>query len=167
MRNALKYLCLPLLLCGFHSVAVADTLDLFSLQVTGLPITGSATLSASPTPSSFVSGTSFTLDDISTTFEGTTFTEDVTFLTSGGAEGGGQVIGGDKLFSGPESMPSFLLVNFMLSGDIDLGFGEVPLQGVLTISQIEGSPVPEPLPLSLVGSGLLGLVELVRQCLRP
>ena len=29
--------------------------------------------------------------------------------------------GGDKLFSGPESAPTFLLGNFMLSGDIDLG----------------------------------------------
>ncbi|HEX9198414.1 MAG TPA: PEP-CTERM sorting domain-containing protein [Acidobacteriaceae bacterium] len=139
------------------TVARADTIDLFTFlspQITG-PLT--ASISASPTPSSTVAGTSFTLSSVSATFEGQTLTGPVTFFTAGGAGGGGTIFSGPLLFSGPVTSPTFLLGTFTLSGLADLGNGGLQtVTGSLTISQLPGAvPEPSPLALTLTGAGIL------------
>jgi hypothetical protein len=143
--------------------AHADTLDLFTFtspQITG-PLT--VTLPASPTPTSFIAGTSFTLT-ATATFEGNTLTGPVAFLNSGGASGGGTTFTGPILFSGPDANPTFLLGSFNLSGIADLGNGGPQMvTGVLNISQVTTPPIPEPASLALTGTGVLGLIGYVRR----
>ena len=138
--------------------AHAATMDLFTFnspEITG-PLT--ATIAASPTPASFVPGVSFDLTGISASFEGNTFTGDVTFFTAGGAGGGGTDFSGPILFSGSESDPTFLLGSFNLSGVADLGNGgPQDVTGTLIISQSSPGPVPEPMPLALTGTGILAM----------
>jgi len=145
------------------AAARAATIDLFTF--TSPQITGSllASIAASPTPASFVSGTSFTLNPITVTFEGNTLSGPVTFFTAGGAGGGGAIFSGPKLFSGPESAPTFNLGTFALSGFTDIGDGPELVTGQLTISAAPTPAVPEPLPLALAGTGILGLVEILRR----
>jgi hypothetical protein len=144
--------------------AHADTFDLFTFtspQITG-PLT--VTLLASPTPTSFVPGTSFTLTGTAT-FEGTTLSGPITFLNAGGASGGGTTFSGPILFSGPDANPTFLLGNFNLSGLADLGNGgPQTVTGVLNISQVSTTPpIPEPASLALTGTGVLGLIGYIRR----
>lgn len=142
--------------------AHAATLDTFTFNSPEITGALTATIAASPTPSSYVPGVSFLLSNVSATFEGNTFTGDVTFFTSGGAGGGGTTFTGPELFSGPTSAPTFLLGMFPLSGFADLGNGSPQdVTGVLTISQ--PSAVPEPLPLFMTGTGLLVLMVLLRK----
>ncbi|HKO19747.1 MAG TPA: PEP-CTERM sorting domain-containing protein, partial [Acidobacteriaceae bacterium] len=96
-------------------------------------------------------------------FEGNTFSGPVTFLNSGGASGGGNTFTGPVLFSGPDANPTFLLGTFTLSGNADIGNGGVqPITGTLVISQASTPPIPEPTPLVLTGTGLLGLLGYLR-----
>jgi hypothetical protein len=137
--------------------ATMDTFTFNSPEISG-PLT--ATIAASPTPTSSVPGVSFDLSNVSASFEGNTFTGDV---TAGGAGGGGTDFSGPLLFSGAVTDPTFLLGNFNLSGMADLGNGGVQsVTGVLTISQSSSAPVPEPLPLALTATGLIGLLGIVR-----
>lgn len=85
---------------------------------------------------------------------------DVTFFVAGGAGGGGALFGGETLFTGPVNAPTFRLGTFSLSGNADLGDGTVPVTGQLTISS---SNVPEPWTLATTGTGILGLVNLLRR----
>jgi hypothetical protein len=143
--------------------ACAATMDLFTF--TSPVITGPliVTLPASPTPDSFVANTSFTITG-SATFEGNTLTGPITFLNSGGASGGGTTFTGPVLFSGPDANPTFLLGTFMLSGNADIGNGGVqPITGTLVISQVGTPPIPEPEPLALTGTGILGLIGYLRR----
>jgi len=138
--------------------AHAATMDLFTFtspQITG-PLT--VTLPASPVPTSFVTGTSFTIS-ATASFEGNTFTGPVTFLNAGGASGGGSTFTGPVLFSGTDASPTFNLGSFNLSGSADLGNigGVQPVTGTLVISQIAGV-TPEPAPFALLATGILGLV---------
>lgn len=141
----------------------AATMDVFTFTspvITG-PVT--ATLPASPTPASFVANTSFTITG-TVTFEGNTFSGPVTFLSSGGASGGGTTFTGPVLFSGPVANPTFLLGTFTLSGNADIGNGGVqPVTGTLVISQATTPPIPEPTPLALTGTGILGLIGYLRR----
>ena len=143
--------------------ARAATMDVFTFTspvITG-PLT--ATLDASPTPTSFVPGVSFTVNG-TVTFEGNTFSGPVTFLNSGGASGGGTTFTGPVLFSGPDANPTFLLGTFNLSGNADIGNGGVqPISGVLVISQASTPPIPEPDSLALTGTGILGLIGYLRR----
>jgi hypothetical protein len=142
--------------------ARAATMDLFTFsspQITGAV---TASIDASPVPSSSISGVSFTLSSVSASFEGTTFTGPVTFLNAGGAAGGGVTFGGPVLFSGSDAAPTFLLGSFTLSGVADLGNGGPEnVTGLLTISQ--PGAVPEPLPLALTGTGIFTLVAILRR----
>ena len=143
--------------------AHAATMDLFTF--TSPVITGpvSATLDASPTPISFTTGMSFTVNG-TVTFEGNTFSGPVTFLNSGGASGGGTTFTGPVLFSGTDANPTFLLGSFNLSGNADIGNGSVqPVSGTLVISQVTTPPIPEPAPLVLTGTGILGLIGYLRR----
>jgi hypothetical protein len=164
VRTSLKCMCaLALFLC-VHAAAYADPLmDLFTFQVSGLPGTGTASILASPTPVSFVPGVSFDLSNVSATYLGSTFTGDVTFFTAGGAAGQGATLGGDTLFTGLVSDPTFRLGTFSLFGDVDLGDGPMPVSGEVTITQPAVGTVPDPSSLALLGTGALGLVEVVRR----
>jgi hypothetical protein len=162
MHRLVKFAAALALGSGLSTISAhAASIDLFTFnspQITG-PIVVS--LAASPAPSSFLSGVSFTLDNISTTFEDTTFTGPVTFFDAGGAGGGGTNFSGPKLFTGPDSAPTFLLGTFTLSGMADLGNGGVePVTGRLTISQPAATPEPSPLTLTATGAlvlwGMLG-----------
>ena len=143
--------------------AHAATMDLFTFTspvITG-PLT--ATLDASPTPTSFTAGVSFTVNG-TVTFEGNTFSGPVTFLNSGGASGGGATFTGPLLFSGTDANPTFLLGSFPLSGSADIGNGGVQqVSGTLVISQVTTPPIPEPTPLVLTGTALLGLIGYLRR----
>ena len=143
--------------------ARAATMDVFTFTspvITG-PLT--ATLDASPTPTSFVPGVSFTVNG-TVTFEGNTLSGPITFLNSGGASGGGTTFTGPVLFSGPDANPTFLLGTFNLSGSADIGNGGVePINGVLVISQATTPPIPEPTTLGLTGTGILGLIGYLRR----
>jgi hypothetical protein len=66
------------------------------------------------------------------------------------------------LFSGPVSAPTFNLGTFALSGFTDIGDGPELVTGQLTISAAAPA-VPEPLPLALTGTGILGLFEILRR----
>lgn len=147
--------------------ACAATMDLFTFtspQITG-PL--SVSLLASPTPTSSIAGTSFTLN-ATANFEGNTFTGPVTFLNAGGASGGGATFNGPVLFSGTDANPTFLLGSFNLSGNADLGNigGVQPVTGTLVISQI-GAATPEPESLALTATGLLGLAIYLRRRREP
>ena len=73
------------------------------------------------------------------------------------------MFGGPLLFSGSVSAPTFNLGTFNLSGVADLGNGgPQAVTGTLVISAVN-SAVPEPLPLALTGTGILGLVEILRR----
>jgi hypothetical protein len=111
-----------------------------------------------------MANTSFTLTG-TVTFEGNTFSGPVTFLSSGGASGGGATFTGPILFSGPVANPTFLLGTFTLSGNADIGNGGVqPVTGTLVISQASTTPpIPEPTPLALTATGILGLVGYLRR----
>jgi hypothetical protein len=154
--------CVAALALSFALAAVpahATTLDLFSF--TSPVITGPVTafIPASPTPTSFVPGVSFDLSGVTATFEGNTFTGDVTFFSSGGAGGGGTKFNGPLLFSGPDSAPTFLLGSFPLSGIADIGNGgPQQISGTLTISQ-----TPEPLPVMMTGTGVFALLLVLRR----
>ena len=142
----------------------AASLDLFTFTspvITG-PLT--TTLDASPTPTSFTPGVSFTVNG-TVTFEGNTLSGPISFLNSGGASGGGTTFTGPVLFSGPDANPTFLLGMFNLSGNADIGNGGVqPVSGVLVISQATTTPpVPEPDTIALTGIGVLGLVVYLRR----
>ena len=139
----------------------ATIVDKFVFTSSAIPGTVTTTLPASPTPSSFVPNVSFTLSDVSATIGSDSFTGAVTFLSAGGASGGGATFTGPVLFSGPTANPTFNLGTFPLSGIADLGDGPQSVSGSLTISQV--STVPEPLTLSMTGTGLLGLVEIFRR----
>jgi hypothetical protein len=143
--------------------ANAATMDLFTFtspQITG-PVT--TTLLASPTPTSFIPGTSFTVTG-SVAFEGNTLSGPVSFLNAGGASGGGTTFSGPILFSGTDANPTFLLGTFNLSGNADLGNGGVqPVTGTLVISQVTAAATPEPAPLALTGTGILGIVGYLRR----
>jgi len=143
--------------------AHAATMDLFTFTspvITG-PLT--TTLDASPTPTSFTPGVSFTVNG-SVTFEGNTLSGPITFLNAGGASGGGTTFNGPVLFSGPDANPTFLLGTFNLSGNADIGNGGVqPITGTLVISQASTPPIPEPTPLVLTGTGILGLIGYLRR----
>ena len=167
MRAGMKLVGAAVLLFGLGSAAAsAATLDLFTFSLSGVPGTGTATIAASPTPSTFTNGTSFTLTNIAATYLGQTFSGDVTFFETGGAGGGGQVFGGDKLYTGPDSAPTFKLGTFTLNGLVDLGNGPVQETATVTITQVPTTPTPEPGTLGLVGTAGLGLVEAVRRRLR-
>lgn len=144
--------------------ASAATLDVFTF--TSPVITGPLTtaLDASPTPISFTSGVSFTING-TVTFEGNTFTGPISFLNAGGASGGGNTFTGPLLFSGTDANPTFLLGTFSLSGNADIGNGSVqPVSGTLVISQAPTtSPVPEPGSLALAGTGVLGCIGYLRR----
>lgn len=164
MRYA-NYAAALALALGMYAVpshaAVIDLFTFNSAQITG-PLT--ASIAASPTPSSFVNGVSFSLSGVSATFEGNTLTGPVTFFDAGGAGGGGTTFTGPKLFTGPDSAPTFLLGTFGLSGVADLGNGgPQTVTGQLTISQPQPGPVPEPLPLALTATGLLGLAGIMHK----
>jgi len=143
--------------------AHAATMDLFTFTspvITG-PLT--TTLDASPTPSSFTPGVSFTVNG-SVTFEGNTLSGPITFLNAGGASGGSTTFNGPVLFSGPDANPTFLLGTFNLSGNADIGNGGVqPITGTLVISQASTPPIPEATPLVLTGTGILGLIGYLRR----
>jgi len=143
--------------------AHAATMDLFTFTspvITG-PLT--TTLDASPTPTSFTPGVSFTVNG-SVTFEGNTLSGPITFLNAGGASGGSTTFNGPVLFSGPDANPTFLLGTFNLSGNADIGNGGVqPITGTLVISQASTPPIPEATPLVLTGTGILGLIGYLRR----
>jgi hypothetical protein len=141
--------------------ATLDTFTFTSAVITG-PLT--TTLDASPTPTSFVPGVSFTLNG-TVSFEGNTFSGPITFLNSGGASGGGTTFSGPLLFSGPDANPAFLLGTFNLSGNADIGNGGVqPISGVLVISSAATTPpIPEPTSLALTGTGIIGLIGYLRR----
>lgn len=164
MRSLSKLACVLLLLSGSAAIpAYAATIqDLFTFQLSGVPGTGTATIAASPMPTSFVPGVSFTLSNVAATYMGSTFTGDVTFFTSGGAGAGGAVFGGDTLFSGPVANPTFLLGNFVLNGNVDLGDGTVPVKANLNISQASPA-VPEPATVGMVGTAAFGLAGIARR----
>lgn len=163
MRPALKCLCAVAVCCGLQTVAAhADTLDLFSFTLTGSSAVGTATIAASPVPVSFVSGTSFTVSNVTASYDADVFTGDVTFLNAGGASADGVTIGGDPLFTGLDSAPKFRLGTFNLAGTIDVGFGPTPVSGSVTISQLPATVTPEPGTLALVGTAALGLAAGLR-----
>ncbi len=140
--------------------ATMDTFTFISPEIEG-PLT--ATIAASPTPASFTPGVSFDLTNISASFEGNTFTGDVTFFTAGGAGGGGTDFAGPILFTGSVSDPTFLLGSFNLTGFADLGNDGGPqnVTGTLTISLATPGPVPEPMPLALTATGMLAMAGIL------
>jgi hypothetical protein len=141
--------------------ASLDTFSFTSPVITG-PLT--TTLDASPTPTSFIPGVSFTVDG-TVSFEGNTLNGPITFLNSGGASGGGTTFSGPLLFSGPDANPTFLPGSFNLSGNANIGNGGVQsISGVLVISPAATtSPVPEPTSLALTGTGILGFIGYLRR----
>jgi hypothetical protein len=97
-------------------------------------------------------------------FEANTLSGPVSFLNAGGASGGGTTFSGPILFSGTDANPTFLLGTFNLSGNADLGNGGVqPVTGTLVISQVTAAATPEPAPLALTGTGILGIVGYLRR----
>lgn len=164
MNRVPKILCAALVLCGLQAVAArADTLDLFSFTLSGSSAVGTATIAASPVPSSYVSGTSFTVSDVSAQYDGDLFSGDVTFFDAGGAGGDGAALGGMTLFTGSDSAPTFLLGTFDLAGTIDIGSGPMPVSGSVTISQLPVATTPEPGTLAMVGTAALGLAGAMRR----
>jgi hypothetical protein len=152
--------------CGLQNLAAhADTLDLFTFSLTGLPGTGTATISSSPTPSSFTNGTSFTLSGITASYDGSSYTGDVTFFETGGAGSQGVAFGGDKLYTGSNSAPTFRLGTFNLQGNVDLGLGNAPVVGSVTISQlpVTSTATPEPGTLAMVGTAAFGFAGMLRR----
>ena len=160
LRNAYTLAAFGLALSLGAVSAHAATLDTFTFVSPAINGPLTASLAASPTPSSFVPGVSFTLN-ASVTFEGDTLSGPVTFYTAGGAGGGGSTFSGPVLFSGPVSAPTFLLGTYTLSGMGDLGEGNQLITGQLTISQ--PNPVPEPAPIAMTITGVLGLAEVLRR----
>lgn len=166
MGRSLKYFCAAVVVCGAQAVAHADTLDLFTFSLDGVPGTGTAIIDASPTPSSFINGTSFTLMNITADYLGSSYTGDVTFFETGGAGGQGEVFGGDKLYTGTDSAPTFRIGTFTLRGNVDLGLGNAPVVGTLTISPLSSpasAATPEPGTLAMLGTAALGLAGMVRR----
>jgi hypothetical protein len=169
MRTSLKTILAAALLGGLPAVAAhASTMDLFTFSLVGMPGTGTATLPASPTPSSMVNGVSFTINNLATTYDGTPLSGAVTFLAAGGAEGGGFVFTGPLLFSGTVADPTFNLGTFALHGMPDLGSGPVATTADLSITSmsspgIPSAATPEPASLALVGTAALGLAGIVRR----
>lgn len=151
------------LLGAFSSVgAYAATMDVFTFSLSGVPGTGTATLPASPVPSS-VSSTSFVLSGVSGTYDGSTFSGDVTFYTTGGAMGDGFTFSGLPLFTGPVSSPTFTPGIYVLTGSPDLGDGPVPVTVNLTIAAVPAATTPEPASLALVGTAALGFAFLLHR----
>lgn len=165
MRRYLKYVCTAVVLCGLQAaVAHADTYDLFTFSLNGQPGTGTATILAAPTPSSYIMGTSFTVSNVTGSYQGSSFAGDVTFFETGGAGADGAIFGGDKLYTGSDATPTFRLGTFALQGNVDLGFGSAPVVGSVTISQLPASaPTPEPATLAMVGTAALGLAGAARR----
>lgn len=164
MRRSLSVLLSAALLGAFSGVgAHAATLDVFTFTISGVSGTGSATLPASPSPSSSVANTSFVLSDVTGTWGGNSFSGDVTFFASGGAEGDGFTFTGAPLFSGSVLDPTFIPGSYVLSGMPDLGDGPVPVTVDLTIAAVPTASTPEPGTLALVGTAALGLAGAVRR----
>lgn len=152
MRNLARTLALLSVIPAFSAaVAHADTMYNFTASITPYgPIT--ATLPASPTPSSFTT-TSFELLSVPVVVDGDTFSETVDFFTSaagGGASGGEIRVDGDQLFTGSTSTPTFRLGTFTV-GDFSVTISSAP------------SAVPEPSSLALLATGALGVVGVFRR----
>lgn len=163
MRHSLRMLLSAALLSAFSSAgAYAATMDVFTFTISGVPGTGTATIAASPTPSSFVSNTSFLLSGVSGTFDGSTFTGDITFYAAGGVMGDGFMFSGPELFSGSVSDPTFTPGTYVLTGSPDLGDGPMPVSVDLTIAAVPSAATPEPASLALVGTAVLLLAGVVR-----
>lgn len=164
MGRLLKCVCASVALCGLGSVAAhADTLDLFSFTLTGSNAVGTATISASPVPSS-VTATSFTIASVTATYDGDVFSGPVTFLNAGGVSADGFTFTGPLLFSGSDSAPTFDPGTFALAGTIDIGNGPMPISGDVTISQeASTATTPEPSTLAMVGTAALGMAGALRR----
>ena len=163
MKRALRSLCALPLAFGLSMAAHAATMDLFTFQLTGVPGTGTATIVASPTPSSYVLGSSFTLAGVPASYGGSTYTGAVTFFDAGGAGSAGTIFTGDKLYTGLDSSPTFRLGTFNLNGNVDLGLGVEPVVGQVTITQLPSAATPEPETLVLVGTASLVLAAILRR----
>ena len=153
MHRIVRNIGVPLALSILSAtVARADTLT-YNFLATATPYGAiSATLPASPTPTSFTAN-SFTLASTPVIVDGDPATVNIDFYLStagGGAAGQGTRVEGDQLFTGSTSSPTFRLGTFEVGGF------------QLNISQAI-SVIPEPASLFLLGTGAVGVYGVFRR----
>jgi hypothetical protein len=136
----------------------AAAVDLFTISGNGT--SASFNLNSSPIPSG-TSSTDFLMSDVAGTYNGspTTFAE-LFFFVSG--EGGGLQLntqfltlydlGGDQLFTGTTSNPTFIPGNYLMST-----FGSEDHLYSLSISSSSGVPEPATWTMMMLGFGAIGL----------
>jgi hypothetical protein len=136
-------------------IARADT---FAVTYTNGGVTFTFDIASSPTPTSFVTGEGFEVDNVTATGSFGTQLINVNFYDADGSVSDGgfgwatlgfeDILSGPQMFEDPDSAPTLLTGNYNLT----------VLDEKATLNIVDVSPsVPEPSTFALLGTGILGL----------
>jgi hypothetical protein len=156
------------LLAASGLAAHADT---FGVTYTNGGVTFTFDIPGSPTPSTFVTGTGFEVDNLTAVGSFGSQAINVAFYDAGGpmSDGGfgwatfgfDEILSGPQLYEGPDSAPILLTGTYSLT--------VLDETATLKIVDLPPSAVSEPSSFILLGTALIGLTGMTRRnrCARP
>jgi PEP-CTERM motif-containing protein len=137
--------------------------DTFAVTYTNGGLNFTFDIPSSPTPSNFVTGEGFEVDNLTAIGSFGTETIDVAFYDADGSVHDGgfgwstfgvvDILTGPQMFTGPDSAPTLLIGVYNLTAQNETA--------TLKIAELPPS-VPEPSTFALFGTGILGLAGMAR-----